>query len=361
MHKRSTFSALHRRGHHGGFTLVEILVALAIGMVILAALAVIFSRQSGNQSELERSTRQIENARFALDLLAEDLMHAGYYSDFNPDPIADPVQDPTAVPPENGWALAGPCVTSLASLGWASPPLGGATAPKMPVAVEGIAAGAASTPACLEQRLAGTEAITIRHAETGDAIPLASVTAGDLYLQTSRCQNESPRFLVSSTSGDLTLSNPTLPCGTTLNNAVRRLVQRTYFISACNDCNTPDGIPTLKRAEWRAGALQITALAEGIENLQFDYGLDTNGDGQPDSFAAQGGVTGAGAGNEVWNNVVSVRIHLLARATEASPGYVDGRTYALGVGGVEVTPGDAFRRRVLSATVRLMNVGGRRE
>lgn len=341
----------HARRHHRcharrqtGFTLVEILVALAIGMVILAALAVIFSRQSGNQSELERSTRQTENARFALDLLAEDLMHAGYYSDINPD----------ALSPGPTWTTPGPCVANVDDLGWETPAGGG---PMMPVPVQGLAAeAAAATPACLTQRVVDTEAISLRHADTGEPVALAAVTAGDLFLQSSRCQGETPRLLVGSATGDFSLQGPACDA---LNDAARRLVQRTYFISACNDCSTGDNIPTLKRAEWRGGALRITPLAEGIENLQFDYGLDTDGDGQLDAFVAQDGVTGVG--DLLWNNVVAVRIHLLARTVEPSPGYVDGRTYRLGVGGVEVTPADAFKRRLLSATVRLMNVGGRRE
>jgi type IV pilus assembly protein PilW len=71
----------------GGFTLVEILVALAVGMVILLALTVLFSRNTGNQSELERMTRQLEGARFSLDAMSEDILHAGYFGEFNPNTL----------------------------------------------------------------------------------------------------------------------------------------------------------------------------------------------------------------------------------------------------------------------------------
>ena len=146
---------------------------------------------------------------------------------------------------------------------------------------------------------------------------------------------------------------------------VRRVVQRTYYVASCNDCVAGDGIPTLRRVEFIDGQLRDTPLAEGIENLQFEFGVDTNpappnGDGEPDVWVGPAGITDApGAGPLSWDNVVAVRVHLLARSTQASPGYTDPRTYTLG--GVEVTPGDGFRRTLLSSTVRLMNVGGRRE
>jgi len=54
-----------------------------------------------------------------------------------------------------------------------------------------------------------------------------------------------------------------------------------------------------------------------------------------------------------------VRIHLLARNTQPTPGYTDPRTYVLG--GVVVAPADGYKRTMMTTTVRLNNVGGRRE
>ena len=61
-----------------------------------------------------------------------------------------------------------------------------------------------------------------------------------------------------------------------------------YFIANNNDPG--DGVPTLKRAELGTnGTFSIVPLVEGIENLQFEYGLDTNGDGMPDAVSADPG------------------------------------------------------------------------
>eukprot|EP01035_Chromulina_nebulosa_P039730 gene39730-53713_t len=61
------------------------------------------------------------------------------------------------------------------------------------------------------------------------------------------------------------------------------------------------------------------------------------------------------------HDVVAVRLHLLSRTTEPSPGYNDaGKTYTLGPTTVN---GDTtgFKRRVYTTTARLINVAGPRE
>ncbi|MNG31455.1 hypothetical protein D3C84_1172660 [compost metagenome] len=55
-----------------------------------------------------------------------------------------------------------------------------------------------------------------------------------------------------------------------------------------------------------------------------------------------------------------MRISLLARALEVTPGYVDENTYTF-PGGVTYTPNDGFKRQLYSAVVRVNSVSGRRE
>lgn len=330
-----------------GFTLVEIMVALAIGLVILLALTVMFARNSSNQAELERMTRQLEGARFSLDALTEDIMHAGYYGEFNPDtlPVAPAYQTPD------------PCATALTALGWDT----SAAQVRMPVAIQGIAAGTNVT--CLGNRRAGTEAVIIRHAETGDAITFAAGNATNLFLQSSRCTFDTRRLVVAAVPAANPETTFTLrrPDCATPNQRLRRVTQRTYYVATCNVCAPSDGIPTLKRVELINGALRTMSIAEGVENLQVEYGLDTNRDGRPESFNTMSSAFITGTAPNVWENVVSARVHLLTRSTELTPGFVDARTYQLGPN-VSVTPAaDRFKRTLMTSTVRLLNVGMRRE
>jgi type IV pilus assembly protein PilW len=136
-----------------------------------------------------------------------------------------------------------------------------------------------------------------------------------------------------------------------------------YFVA--NDNDPGDGVPTLKRAELGAGgAFAIVPLVEGIENLQFEYGLDTNTNSNPDAMTADPGTYNGCALDPCyianWLNAVTVRVHVLSRSLEASPGYTDTKTYPLGPVTV-TTPGDGFKRHAYSGTVRMNNPAGRRE
>ena len=65
-----------------GFSLVELMVALALGLLVLFAMVYVFSNSSKSYSELQKAAQQIENGRLAISLMAEDLRDAGQYGDF---------------------------------------------------------------------------------------------------------------------------------------------------------------------------------------------------------------------------------------------------------------------------------------
>lgn len=330
-----------------GVTLIEVMVAVAIGLVILLALTLLFSRNSSNQAELEASTRQMENARYAADTLGEAFVHAGFYGEFNP---ADLTPTPTYATPD-------PCATASTALGWTTPanPTAGLS---VPAALTGYGAGTAI--ACAGNRRAGTEAVALRHMDTRASTALAAMVPGNLYVQVSRCADDIGQILAgtSQNAADMTLRN--LGC-TAVNTEVWRYMPSLYYVASCNDCAANDGIPTLKRVQLVDGALRTVALAEGVENLQVEYGIDRDNDGRPDVFARADAIgTATSPVTDVWNNVIAVRLHLLTRNAEPTAGYTDPRTYQLGEG-VTLTPADAYKRTLTSTTVRLVNVAGRRE
>jgi type IV pilus assembly protein PilW len=227
-----------------GFTLIEVLVALALGVLILLALTVLFARNTGNHSELERTTRQLESARFSIVVLGEDLMHAGFYGEFNPNTLTTGVDFTWRLHPVAPIDL---CATAINALGWNT-----AGAPALiPVPVEGIAAGTALL--CLPNRQPNTEAIVVRHAETGAATTIAAGANNDLYIQVARCPTEVPLTPIRAAAGNSGTFTLTRPDCATVNNSVRRLTQRIYYIASCNDCAAADGIPTLKRVEMIGG------------------------------------------------------------------------------------------------------------
>ena len=98
-----------------------------------------------------------------------------------------------------------------------------------------------------------------------------------------------------------------------------------------------------------AGPSMLTeCIATGIENLQIEYGIDTSGDGNPNTYMSAPTLAEL-------QNVVSARINLLARTTDVDVRYTNQKTFSIG-NAPDYTPNDSFHRRVYSTTVAIQNI-----
>lgn len=336
-----------------GFSLIELLIAMSIGMVILAVLGTVFSRTSSGRSDLERVTRLVENSRFAAEIIGEDVRHAGFYGALMPP--TDVVYD-DALP--CAWNTA-----DVAALGWRP----GDTPPRYPAPLQGWndpGAGAADL-GCLPNRVPGTDVLVVRRVSSMNT-PLAGVSNNNVFVQASQCVSDPASVRVSNNSAQFTLRTSICAADLAL---IRRYIVRAYYVASCNDCaGGGDGIPTLKRVENVNSGYQETALAEGVQDLQFEYAFDTGTggmtgppfDGVPDEMSTSNTVAGPTVTS--WANVVGVRMHVLMRSSE--PGLTADTTpttFDLGPGHTSVACPDRFRCRLLTTTFRLNNVAGRRE
>ncbi|MDO8906342.1 PilW family protein [Hydrogenophaga sp.] len=324
-----------RRARQHGLSLVELLVAMAIGLALLSALVTIYVNGSRSNLEQERSVRQLDNGRYAMEVIGEDISMAGYYGDVV-------VEDLTFGPVDA-------CANTLGTLGWNAATATG------PVAITGLAADEAAAAACLDNHLAGTPALLIRRVDTARLQPAAAM-AGTPYLQTSRCVSDpvATKFVLAAATADFTLR--TLDCATA--NTVQRYITRIYYVARCNECGI-DTVPTLKVAELRGAAFASVPLAEGVEDIAFEFGFDTDANGSADVY--QTGLSGVAGADNDWSNVVAARVYLLTRTTEATPGFTSDRTFNLGLAGARGPFADTFKRRVYVMTNRLNNVAGPRE
>jgi type IV pilus assembly protein PilW len=126
-------------------------------------------------------------------------------------------------------------------------------------------------------------------------------------------------------------------------------------------------MPTLKRRDFTGAGFVDTPLVEGIQELNIEYGIDTDGDGLPDVYTANPTTYACGTCSAVanWMNVMTARIYLLSRNVDPSVNYTDAKTYTLGVDAagapVTFTPGDNYHRHVYTGLVRIVNPAQRRE
>ena len=60
------------------FTLIELMVALTIGMIVMASVATTFTSQTRTYSAQEQINQMEQNARGALDIMSREIKMAGY-------------------------------------------------------------------------------------------------------------------------------------------------------------------------------------------------------------------------------------------------------------------------------------------
>ncbi|WP_292935282.1 PilW family protein [Noviherbaspirillum sp.] len=341
-----------RLNRHAGLSLVELMISIAIGLALMAGITSLIAQQSKATTELDRASRQIENGRYATQLLREDLELAGFWGEYYNVPAPSSLYDP--------------CATAIADLITAiSLPIQGYDSPaSVPSPVSGCLSSADHQP--------GTDILVVRRADTA-TIPLASAAAGQPYVQAGLNASSTMDKIIG-TGSDTSVFTLKKRDGTAA--PLRTYAVHIYFVSPCNvpasgtscsgsgdDSGNP--VPTLKRLELTVtggvASFTIMPLAEGIENMQLDYGIDADGDGTPDYYTT-GTNNNAGVALTAadWGNVVTVRANILARNAERTAGYTDAKTYALGATGSVGPFSDAYKRRVFSEVVRATNPSGRR-
>jgi len=337
-----------------GVSLVELMVGITLGLIILAGLASVFANNSRARNEIERAARQIENGRYSMELIGDDIRMAGFYGELSVNSVAIP------------GALPDPCSTD---------PTVWATA--LRVAVQGYDNGV-SAPSCMpSDYVTGTDILVVRHAagcEAG-ATNCDAAVAGTPYFQAAKCGTQVAAVNTSyevGLQGTAAFGRQLKDCATAAGK--RRYVVDIYFLSSNNGLG--QAIPSLKRLELDpanasavAGFNEVT-LVEGIERLNYEYGVDTDADGQPNGWTADptnynpAGCVGCTDVNN-WSNVVAIRVNLVARNTDETPTYTDNKTYTLGLdasgNAVTYTPNDHYHRHAYNTVVRVVNVSQRRE
>jgi type IV pilus assembly protein PilW len=273
-----TFPGSNQRG----FSLVELMVAVTLGFIVVAAVGYLYlgSRQSFRNTE--NMSRMQESARYALDTMARDVRMAGSLG----------------------------CTSLVEAAPTLGAPIPAALVPA-PTNVNAVVGGDVGTnppgvPAATVPRVAG-DALSIWGAQ-GSSVTLASITAGAnpyayktndiLAVVTCRPAADAPPVatLRAAPAGLATL--PGAPA-----DEVMEFDRFAYYIGT-----NPAGIRALYRNSVNDG---VAELVEGVEDMQILYGVDTTA--VPDRIADVYQTAGAVAD---WTRVVSARISLLM----ASPG-----------------------------------------
>ena len=344
-----------------GFSLIELMVALVLGLVVSAAAIQIFASNKGTYRLENSLSRLQENGRFVVDQMINDLRMAGYNGCLSRG-AGVPVGDITPVAiatPANTFAIFPYDIDGTDS-------------------IRGFDYGTSDWVPPLETRLnlsgviAGTDVINIQRASTCGAqltsAPTSTAdTAIDVVVGPTNCgflQNQVVMVTNCSVADVFQIDTITAGTGTAALNRsggtlsaiyapetqVFRWQSNAYYIGT--DAN---GQPTLFRSSWNpnsnttieAADFTTTPLASGIQDMQLLYGVDTGVDEYADNYVTANAVTN-------WEAVRSIRISLLLQSDDN----VTQQPREIQFNGTTVNPvatGDRRLRTVYTTTVTLRN------
>ena len=378
--------------NNSGFSLIELMIAMTIGLLLLAGLVMIFVNSSEANRELQKTSQQIENGRYAIDVLSQDLRLAGFYGHLHE---LNNIPMPASIPPD-------PCVSALGTALTSSlrfPVQGYRGTIDTAIATSDARANVAST-SCAALSNAnlrpGSDVLVIRRADTNPLGAVDITTTNAFYIQSTfstlqiqqgggaaigTCPSANEHCQADGvTASTLKLANGAAPAPSA---PIRRLRVHVYFVAPCSIPNgggtvctgaADDGgrpIPTLKRLELTSsGTITVVPMVEGIEYFKIEFGVDT----APSSVNVNTGYAGDGTVDSYtqapadWSTVIAAKLYLLARNTEPTQGFTDTKTYLLGSAASDnfavpaATGTEArYKRHVYTAAVQLVNSAGRRE
>jgi len=313
--------------HQTGFTLIELMVSVIIGLFLLAGVFTIYLNSRDSQRVIDEEVRMMDNARFALETIAYDLRHAGAYGHHNHEGQANIFDE------ENFSTVTGQC---------------GGAGSNWVVDLNRPVFAVNDSSDYLADCMTGWDqgdSIEVRY-----AVPLPTATvqadliANNLYLQS--VANYAYLF-----KGDT--PPPASKFAGKPNLRYFLWQSRAYYISDHTD-QAGDGVPSLRLVSLAPGPIvENSILLRGVEDLQIKVGLDTPLVGETQGDESADTYKNPNDALVKWNQAIAARVWLVVRSEQQYPDIDPTSTYE--VAGVVKTNGDRFKRIVVSTSIRLRN------
>ena len=323
----------HSRKSQRGLTLIEIMIALVIGLIITAGIIQVFASTRQSNRVHEAISRMQETGRMALEVLARDIRMADFWG------CAADIGNVT-----NNLNSANAGFIDFA-VGGVSGADGGGMTPDTIALRSGINRGLAIQPPYGPQASANVNVAAGNGLAQGDIVLLADCQQGDIF-QISNANPDTGGTVVhntgaTTTPGNTNVTNPGCP------GANAHCLSKVYGADATlfgtqeinyNVGTGSEGEPAL----FRNGL----EFLDGVENLQILYGEDTDGDAVANYYVPA---------NQVVDmlRVISVRFAVVVRS--ATDRLTDGANQTYAVLGTNVTAGDTRLRQVYTSTVTVRN------
>jgi type IV pilus assembly protein PilW len=310
--------------------LLEVFIALTVGLVIFAGVLSVFVGLRTTTSETSSYGELQENGRFALSVLSDDLLRQDFWGDYTGIIDLISIQPVPAAP-------AGECVSGINN---GTFPLGIGhfrTLWGQTVTSASIMGG------CRTDAKIGSDILQLKRVISS---PLGLV-AGD----TATAGN----FYFMSNINEGTIISPGAIVPDIKNAQVWEYQNHIYYIT--EETQGTNTVPVLMQGQL-TNTLSFAPIIDGIEMIRFEYGIDTQidpavaGYGIVDAYVPANNMT-----DTLWDNassrIISVKVYVLARAIREDNKYENKNTYKLG--GFDYVVDDNYRRLLFTSTVTLYN------
>ena len=354
-----------------GLSLVELMVAITIGLIILTAVSQIFVTSRATYTYEEGMSRVQESGRFAIDFITQDVRMAGYTGCLNKaTTVTNHLKDPTYY--VSNYAV-GQYLTGHTYTG-----SGGSALSDWTPALQGTD-GNGIVYFSANEVVPYTDVLVIRRGSENSVRPDGPMTPTsaaaiditgnngglsqfDIVL-VSDCKRADIFQLTGPASFGAGTNNLVHNTGVVGNPGnlteelsfmygtdaeVMKLITRMYYISRRGgNVTTNTNPPALFRKEFTGGAFVSQELVEGVENMRVVFGEDTDNDKVANIFNRANAVG-------TWGNVLSARVGLLVQTTTNVDAADDIKTY--NVAGTALGPfSDKRRRHVYTSTIQVRN------
>ena len=333
MHTRA-----HSLRHETGLTLVELMVALAIGSFLIIGAIQIYNQSRQAFVVNESIARVQETAQFAMDTIEADLRMASNWGR-NSRGLAVEGRSLVGAPNPTGLTVPAPTCGDDWAFDLGRPIDGSDNSYSLDCAANG---GAADK----------SDVITVRRA----SVQPVELKPGRLQIQSTRIQGE---LFETDTVPAAFQPITNHPITGVPSSGTHNLMVNSYYVSPSS--TLIPGVPTLRRKTLtvRNGtpSIEDQEVAPGIENIQLQLGIDVDQDNTVDRYVNPGDPVYNPADSDAYIpgvRVLTARVWLVVRSVATEFGLRDGRNYQPANANMGQM-NDSFRRLQISKTILLRN------
>ena len=316
--------------HSCGFSLVEVMVAMVVGLIIMSGVFALHSATRKTQVKNEEQMDMVADARFAIEMITFDLRHAGIWGGTSDYLLIDCYYNsPGCSTSSTGGETLPSVLATDCAAGWYY---------DLENPVVGVSSASAQLSACITSRQAGTDMLAVRYA---DSSPRTILEKGQVYVRSS---NLGGRLFIGDKQPFLDINNAS---SLTNNHEVHAYL---YYVGTYSDV-PGDGLPSLRRMSLVNGpSVEDQLLIPGVVDFQVAFGEDTDNDAKIDRYIDASKVT-------KWTKVYAAKIWVVMRTDEKQDSAID-TSVSFDIDGVTTSYGGTGGNRyfVVSSLANIRNI-----